>query len=59
MEANILTLEITRRIALKTAKDVLMASNVSVNDPHYGIMQYELQFDIYHAIKKVLQLKSE
>lgn len=56
---NIITLETARTIALKTAKDILVESNILPKDPLYATRQYELQYGIYHAIKKALKLKSE
>ncbi len=49
-------LEEIRRISLEQAKLILEKIGIGVHHPQYAIKHYELQFSIYHAIKKSLEL---
>lgn len=47
-----------RDIALKKTKEILEELEItSLNDEYYAIKKYEMQFAIYHQIKKLLKLR--
>ena len=45
-----------QELSLKHAKTILSEMGVKNDDRQHTIMQYELQFEIYHAIKKTLKI---
>lgn len=45
-----------QELSLKHAKSILSEMGVKNDDRQHTIMQYELQFEIYHAIKKTLKI---
>ncbi len=51
-------LRIIRATALKSAKVSLADVGIDVNNPKYAVMQYELQYAIYHELKKLLKIKT-
>lgn len=59
MERQELSLEKIREIALRTAKEILEEMGIEPNAKDYASKQYEMQFAIYHSIKKAANIKSE
>ena len=51
-------LRILRATALKSAKASLADVGIDVNHPKYAVMQYELQYAIYHELKKLLKIET-
>ena len=47
-----------REVALKSAKNILNEMGVSDDSIEHASLQYELQFSIYHAIKRALKIKA-
>ena len=48
-----------RAIALKNAKIILAEAGIAENDKYYSIRLYEMQFRIYHELKKCLDIPTE
>ena len=48
-----------RKFALDTARSILINHGIPETAKNYSIKLHELQFDIYHVIKKHMNLKSE
>lgn len=50
-------LEQLRDIALAHAKKILAEMGVDQNDAQYPTKQYQMQYEIYHAMKKVFEIE--
>jgi len=50
-------LSLLREIALRKTKEILKEIGFSGEEKNYATIQYSMQFDIYHKIKKSLEEK--
>ena len=48
-----------REIALKNAKIILLEAEINKNDIHYSQYLYDMQFKIYHELKRCLNIDTE